>query len=201
MSKNVAAPTSSPLQSTSFFFILIDVFGIVYFNIELPTIALSNTKAMPPPAKPQAQGDDLQLDVDKAFRNRVLLKSSRKTTVSKPQSFTRRQRVQSKAFERVPHFSPRASSSADRLRESDSANDEAIGPIEPIDGDDPAQRVLDGLLSCPFYKRNRGCFDVRDHAACTEPFYNINLVKSVDRISAASRQLSEESFTDNTICL
>lgn len=65
-----------------------------------------------------------------------------------------------------------------RVREGSQILDSDDG-AEAIPAKRRAPRVTDELLSCPFRKRNRARFNVRDHVHCTRGFPSLTLVKSI----------------------
>ena len=50
---------------------------------------------------------------------------------------------------------------------------------EAITGENPDPHAPTGLLSCPFRKRNRERFNIRDHVKCTQAFTDLSHLKSV----------------------
>lgn len=69
----------------------------------------------------------------------------------------------------------------DRPGQSDGGDDDKNGEddSEEKTGHKHSNSVSQGQLNCPYHRRNKRRFNVRDHWKCTRPFTNLSNVKSV----------------------
>ncbi len=59
------------------------------------------------------------------------------------------------------------------------ASEDRVGEAACGNNEDPGKGPADGLLSCPYRKRNPARFNIRDHVECTNSFNDLSDVKLV----------------------